>query len=58
MCIRDSGNFVMTGSGKMVEIQATAEGAAFEEAEFQALLGLAKAGISDLVALQKHAVGL
>jgi ribonuclease PH len=52
------GNFVITGSGKLVEIQATAEGAAFEEAEFQTLMGLAKNGISKLVALQKQAVGL
>ena len=52
------GNFVMTGSGKLVEIQATAEGAAFEEAEFQRLMALAKNGISELVALQKQAVGL
>ena len=52
------GNFVMTGSGHMVEIQATAEGAAFDEAEFMALLGLAKNGIAELVALQKQAVGL
>ena len=52
------GNFVITGSGKLVEIQATAEGAAFEEAEFQILMALAKNGISELVALQKQAVGL
>ena len=52
------GNFVITGSGKLVEIQATAEGAAFEEAEFQTLMALAKNGISELVALQKQAVGL
>ena len=52
------GNFVMTGSGKLVEIQATAEGAAFEEAEFQTLMALAKNGISELVALQKKAVCL
>ena len=52
------GNFVMTGSGKLVEIQATAEGAAFEEAEFQELMALAKNGISELVALQKQTVGL
>ena len=52
------GNFVMTGSGKLVEIQATAEGAAFDEAEFQTLMGLAKNGIAELVVLQKQAVGL
>jgi ribonuclease PH len=52
------GNFVMTGSGKLVEIQATAEGAAFDEAEFMTLMTLAKNGIGELVALQKQAVGL
>ncbi|HAT08003.1 MAG TPA: ribonuclease PH [Rhodobiaceae bacterium] len=52
------GNFIMTGGGKLVEIQATAEGAAFEEAEFQTLMALAKKGIAELVVLQKQAVGL
>lgn len=51
-------NFVVTGSGALVEIQATAEGAAFSEGEFQDLLALAKSGIADLVALQKQAVGV
>tara|TARA_R110002126_G_scaffold213048_2_gene359558 strand:+ start:19068 stop:19784 length:717 start_codon:yes stop_codon:yes gene_type:complete len=48
-------NFVMTGSGGIVEIQGTAEGAPFSEDEFTALLGLAKAGIGDLVGMQKQA---
>ena len=52
------GNFVMTGGGKLVEIQATAEGAAFDEAEFKTLMQLAKNGIAELVVLQKQAVGL
>ena len=52
------GNFVITGSGKLVEIQATAEGAAFEESEFQTLLNLAKKGIAELIVMQKQAVGL
>lgn len=52
------GNFVITGAGALVEIQATAEGAAFSEAEFMALLGLAKGGINELGALQRKAVGL
>lgn len=52
------GNFVMTGAGALVEIQATAEGAAFSEDEFMVLLGLAKAGIGELTLLQKTAVGL
>jgi ribonuclease PH len=46
-------NFVMTGSGGIVEIQGTAEGAPFSEDEFAALLGLAKSGIGELVELQK-----
>jgi ribonuclease PH len=45
-------NFVITGSGGIVEIQGTAEGKPFSEDEFSSLLGLAKAGISDLVKLQ------
>ena len=48
----------MTGAGQIVEIQATAEGAAFGEDEFATLMILAKNGIAELVALQKQAVGL
>ncbi|TYC54064.1 ribonuclease PH [Rhodobacterales bacterium] len=49
-------NFVMTGSGGIVEIQGTAEGAPFSEEEFAQLLGLAKTGIGRLVDLQKMAI--
>jgi ribonuclease PH len=49
-------NFVMTGSGGIVEIQATAEGQPFSDEEFQALLGLARGAIGRLVELQKIAV--
>jgi len=49
-------NFVMTGSGGIVEIQGTAEGKPFTEEEFTGLLALARAGIADLVDLQKQAV--
>jgi ribonuclease PH len=49
-------NFVMTGAGALVEIQATAEGAVFSEADFATLLALAKAGIAELVHLQKLAI--
>lgn len=52
------GNFVMTGGGQIVEIQATAEGAAFAEDEFMALMTLAKNGIEQLSAMQRAAVGL
>ncbi|SIQ71460.1 RNAse PH [Rhizobium sp. RU20A] len=50
-------NFVMTGSGGIVEIQGTAEGKPFSEAEFLTLMGLARNGISELVSLQKQAIG-
>jgi ribonuclease PH len=46
-------NVVMTGAGKFVEVQATAEKSAFDDAQLAALLGLARAGIQDLVAIQK-----
>ena len=49
-------NFVMTGSGGIVEIQGTAEGEPFSEAELQALMGLAKKGIGQLVDMQKLSV--
>lgn len=49
-------NVVMTGAGHFVEVQGTAEGAAFSRAEMNALLGLAEAGIAELVNLQKTAL--
>jgi ribonuclease PH len=49
-------NFVFTGSGGIVEIQGTAEGSPFSEAELAALMGLAKTGIARLVELQKLAI--
>jgi ribonuclease PH len=49
-------NFVMTGSGGIVEIQGTAEGVPFSEEEFAALMTLAKKGISRLVDLQQMAI--
>jgi ribonuclease PH len=51
-------NFVLTGDGRIVEIQGTAEQAPFTEGEFGNLLGLAKKGIGELTALQRKAVGL
>lgn len=51
-------NFVITGNGKLVEIQATAEENPFSDEEFGAMMGLAKKGITELVALQKKALGL
>ena len=49
-------NFVMTGSGGLVEVQGSAEGAPFSEEQFLALLALARGGIGKLVELQKAAV--
>ena len=49
-------NVVMTGSGGFVEVQGTAEGAAFSRAELNALLELAEAGIRRLIAAQKAAI--
>ena len=49
-------NFVVTGSGGIVEIQGTAEREPFSEEEFLALLGLARTGIARLVDLQKMAI--
>lgn len=49
-------NFVLTESGKIVEIQATAEGAVFSESEFNELFRLAKQGIHQLIMAQKKAI--
>jgi ribonuclease PH len=49
-------NFVMTGAGALVEVQATAEAAVFTEAQLGDMMTLARAGILKLVALQKSAV--
>lgn len=46
-------NFVMTGSGGIVEIQGTAEGAPFSDDQFASLMTLARKGIGELVVLQK-----
>ena len=51
------GNFVVTGTGGIVEVQATAEGAPFSEAELTALLGLARKGTNELFAKQREAIG-
>jgi ribonuclease PH len=51
-------NFVMTGKGGIVEIQATAEGAPFDEAEFARMLDLARGGIAELTRRQRVALGL
>ncbi len=49
-------NVVMTGSGGFVEVQGTAEGAAFSRDQLDRLLGLASQGIADLVRAQRTAL--
>jgi ribonuclease PH len=49
-------NVVMTGSGGFVELQGTAEGAAFTRAQMDKMLGLADRGIRELVELQRAAL--
>ena len=49
-------NVVMTGAGHYVEVQGTAEGAAFTRAEMDELLHLAEKGIAELVSLQQLAL--
>ena len=50
-------NFVLTGSGKFVEIQGTAEQVPFSRDELAALMALAESGISQLTEMQKVAIG-
>ena len=49
-------NVVMNDGGRFVEVQGTAEGHAFTAEEFDAMIGLARAGISEVVALQNAAL--
>jgi ribonuclease PH len=49
-------NFVMTGDGRIIEVQGTAEKTPFTEAEFLALMALARKGVARLVDLQKMAI--
>jgi ribonuclease PH len=49
-------NVVMTGDGRFVEVQGTAEGVAFTRAELDALLALAQGGISEIVAAQQEMI--
>jgi ribonuclease PH len=51
-------NVVMTDAGHFIEVQGTAEGAAFDRATMNRLLDLAQAGITDLIGMQKQALGL
>ena len=51
------GNFILTGRGKLIEVQMSAEGATFSRAEMGQLLDLSEAGTATLVAAQKAALG-
>ena len=50
------GNFVMTGAGRLIEVQMSAEGATFTHEQMAQLMALADKGVTDLVAAQKAAV--
>ena len=50
-------NFVLTGGGEVVEVQATGEKRGFTRAEFNTLFDLAQSGIETLVGLQRTAIG-
>ena len=49
-------NFVMTESGKIIEVQGTAEGAPFSKDELMEMMGLAEKGIGELIELQKEVI--
>ena len=49
-------NIVMTGSGEFIEVQGTGEEATFSDAELTGMLGLARSGIKELLALQETAI--
>lgn len=51
-------NFVMTGDGRLVEVQGTAEDVPFERGQFLALLDLAEQGVRELAVRQRQALGL
>jgi ribonuclease PH len=50
-------NIVKTGDGRFIEVQGTAEGLPFEREALDSLLGLADAGIQELIAIQRSVVG-
>ena len=49
------GNFIMTGTGRLIEVQMSAEGATFSRTEMESLMDLAEKGVGELVAIQKAA---
>jgi ribonuclease PH len=50
------GNFIILGSGRLVEVQMSAEGATFSRAQMNELLDLAEKGVGELTAAQKAAI--
>ena len=51
------GNFIMTGSKRLIEVQMSAEGATYSRDQMNALLDLAEQGVDTLVAKQREATG-
>jgi ribonuclease PH len=51
-------NVVLTGTGKFIEVQATAEHVPFDDDQLSTLIGLARGGIAEIVELQKKVVKL
>jgi ribonuclease PH len=49
-------NIVMNDAGRFIEVQGTAEGHAFTDDEFNAMLGLARAGIAQIIEAQSEAI--
>ena len=49
------GNFIMTGSGRLIEVQMSAEGSTFTRDQMDQLMSLAEKGVNELVAAQKAA---
>ena len=49
------GNFIMTGSGKLIEVQMSAEGSVFSRAQMDQLMDLAEKGVAELATAQKAA---
>ncbi len=51
-------NVVMTGKGRFIELQATAEHTPFDDAQMAQLVGLARGGITQLIEIQKRVAGI
>ena len=49
-------NIVMNDAGRFIEVQGTAEGHAFSDEEFTAMIALARSGIADIIAAQSEVI--